>query len=171
MSESSLYFSNNLFSAGKTEILTETKEVVGELDLKSMFSSGVDVLDANGNIVMKGSFKFMSSKWITKDKNDQEIGLLKKPFFSIGKKYVYTSYQYGEYYIESAAFSKDYTVLNQQNEQVATFKKVSGFMQSSAYQLQNFSPNLSDEELIVVVMGVNMITRRRRNAANNSAAT
>ncbi|QTN00656.1 hypothetical protein ERJ70_15980 [Sediminibacillus dalangtanensis] len=54
----SIYFKDNFFSAGTTEIFNEDHEQIGLLDLKSAFSSGVDVMDKEGLIVIKGSFLF-----------------------------------------------------------------------------------------------------------------
>ncbi|WP_404452076.1 hypothetical protein LG329_17255 [Virgibacillus necropolis] len=161
----SIYFTDNFFSAGKTEIYNGNQEEIGSLDLKSAFSSGVDILDREGNIVVKGSFRFLSSKWNVKDQNEQEIGKLKKRLSLFSKKYVYHSYHHGDYEINSEAFSKEYNILDQDGNTVATFKKVSGFFRSPAFELNNHSSKLSTEELVAVVMGVNMIIKRNNNNA------
>jgi hypothetical protein len=49
---------------------------------------------------------------------------------------------------------------------VAKFEKISGFFSSPAFQLTNHSDQLSTEELIAVVMGVNAI--QRRNSSNGA---
>jgi hypothetical protein len=55
-------------------------------------------------------------------------------------------------------------------QEVASFKKVNGFFQSAAFELTNLSDSLLTEELIAVVMGVNEIEKRRRNASANGGA-
>ncbi len=46
-----VYFQDNFFSSGKTEIVDQNQQSLGELDLKSAFSSSVDVYDAAGTRV------------------------------------------------------------------------------------------------------------------------
>lgn len=161
----SIYFSDNLFSTGITEIFNENQERIGALDLKSAFSSGVHILDVKGNIVVKGSFPFLSNGWVVKDKNEQEIGKLKQRLSFFSKKFIYQSYHNGDYEIKSEAFSKEYDILDQHADLVATFRKVSGFFQSPAFQLNSHASRLSTEELIAVVMGVSMIIKRNHNSA------
>ncbi|WP_174612940.1 hypothetical protein [Virgibacillus ihumii] len=162
----SIYFTDNFFSAGTTEIFNGDQEKIGSIDLKSAFSSSVDILDVQGNIVAKGSFRFLSRGWNVIDYCEQEIGKLKQRFAFFAKKFVYHSYHHGEYEIKSEAFSKEFDIFDQNGNPVAAFRKVSGFFQSPAYELNSQSTKLSKEELIAVVMGVNMIMKR-----NNSTGT
>ncbi len=41
-----LYFRDNFFNAGRTDIVNARREPAGKLDLKSAFGSSLDVLDA-----------------------------------------------------------------------------------------------------------------------------
>jgi uncharacterized protein YxjI len=168
MKEQTLYFQDNFFSAGRTEIFNSSKEMVGELDLKSAFSSSVDVLDKSGNVVVSGKFTFFSSKWWIFDSSDQEIGVLKQKLTFLSKKYEYEAYGRGTYFIESEPFSREYDISDEQSKQIGRFEKVSGFFSSPAYQLSNFIEKVTSEELIAVVMGVNAIQKRRNNAAAGS---
>jgi hypothetical protein len=164
-----LYFRDNFFSAGTTEVYNSAKEKIGELDLKSAFSSGINVLDPNGKIVVSGKFGIFSNKWRISDGLDQEIGLLTQRFSLLTKKYEYEAYGRGVFVIESEAFSRHYEIFDEESNCVATFEKVNGFFSSPAYQLTNNSDVLSSEELMAIVMGTNAIQKRRRNA-NNAAA-
>ncbi|MEH7009635.1 LURP-one-related family protein [Neobacillus niacini] len=164
-----LYFKDNFFSSGKTEIFNSSKEVVGRLDLKSAFSSGVDVLDENGSLVVSGKFTFFSNKWRIYDANEQEIGVLKDKISLFSKKYEYEAYGRGVFHIKSEAFSREYDILDDQSNLIAKFEKVSGFFASPAFQLSNFNEIVPNEELIAVVMGVNAIQKRRQSAAGNSS--
>ncbi|ASK64070.1 hypothetical protein CFK37_18865 [Virgibacillus phasianinus] len=167
----SIYFTDNFFSAGNTDMYNGKQERVGSLDLKSAFSSGVDILDVEGNIVVKGSFPFLSNGWIVKDQEDREIGKLKQRMAFFSKKFIYRTYPHGEYEIKSDAFSKEYDILDQGGNLIATFKKISGVFQSPAYELVSHSPLLAKEELIAVVMGVNMIIKRNNSAAASGGGT
>ncbi|MBP1947083.1 hypothetical protein [Virgibacillus litoralis] len=166
----SIYFTDNFFSKGTTEIFNSEQEVVGSLDLKSAFSSSVAILDVEGNIVVTGSSPFFSRGWIVKNQSEQELGKLKQRFALFSKKFVYHSYDHGEYEIKSEAFSKEYDILDQDENLVAAFKKVSGFFQSPAYELSSNSSLLAKEELIAVVMGVNMIIKRNNSAGAGGGA-
>jgi uncharacterized protein YxjI len=171
MNNKSLYFTDNFFSAGKTEIFNSSKEKVGELDLKSAFSSSIDVLDKDGNLVVSGRFTFFSNKWRILDGNQQEIGILKQKLTFLSRKYEYDSYGRGTYIIESEPCSREYEIFDEHSSQIAKFEKVSGFFSSSAYQLSTYHEKVSPEELIAVVMGINAIQKRRRsNAAANGGA-
>jgi hypothetical protein len=66
-------------------------------------------------------------------------------------------------------FSKQYDIYQDETTIVAKFEKISGFFSSPAFQLTNYSTQLSTEELIAVVMGVNAI--QRRNSSNAAATT
>lgn len=163
-----LYFKDNFFSAGRTEIFNSSKERVGELDLKSAFSSSVDVLDPDGNPVVSGKFVFLSNKWRIIDKSDQEIGLLIQKLTFLSKKYKYDAYGRGTYLIESKPFSDTYDIFDEQENLIARFENVSVIFESSAYQLSNYSEKISSEELIAVVMGINAIGKRRSSNASAS---
>jgi uncharacterized protein YxjI len=154
-----VYFQDNFFSAGRTEIFNESKEKVGELDLKSMFSSGVEVLDLNERVIVSGKFPFMGVKWRIYDSNGGEMGLLKQKITFFSKKFEYQASERGSFQIKSEAFSKQYEVYKDDSIIVAKFEKISGFFSSPAFQLTNYSEQLSTEELIAVVMGVNAIQR------------
>jgi uncharacterized protein YxjI len=157
MNEQTLYFKDNFFSAGKTEIFNSLKEKVGELDLKSALSLSIDVLDNEGNLIVSGKFAFFSNKWRISDKSDQEIGVLKQKLTFLSKKYEYDAYGRGTYFIESEPFSHLYEIFDEQSNPIARFEKVSGFFASPAYQLTNNNEKVSSEELIAVVMGINAI--------------
>ncbi|WP_141604025.1 hypothetical protein [Terrilactibacillus laevilacticus] len=170
MLQDTLYFSDNFFSAGRTDIFNESKETVGILDLKSAFSSGVNVLNPEGEILTSGKFPFMGIKWRIYDDLGEEIGALKGRFAFFSKKYEYDAYGRGIFQVEAEAFSKQYVILKEQSV-VAEFNKISGFFSSPAYQLKNLTDDLLSEELVAVVMGINAIEKRRRNNAANSGAT
>jgi len=159
------YFKDNFFSAGLTEIYTEDKEIVGTLDLKSAFSSSLDVLNAKDEIVVQGRFPFFSNRWIIEDHTGTELGVLRGRFSFFTKRFEYTSHEYGVYRIESPTFSRHYEIYNGDGEKEAEFDRINGFFQSPAFRLQNRSP-FSDGEMTAVVMGVYMIQKR-----NDSAAT
>jgi uncharacterized protein YxjI len=163
-----VYFQDNFFSAGRTEIFNGSKEKVGELDLKSMFTSGVEVLDLNDRVIISGKFPFMRMKWGIYDGNGEEIGTLKQKISFFSKKFEYNASGRGSFQIKSEAFSKQYDIFKDDTTIAAKFEKICGFFSSPAFQLTNYSEQLSTEELIAVVMGVNAI---HRNNSSNSAAT
>lgn len=171
MKNETLYFTENFFSSGMTDIYNEAKEKVGKLDLKSMFSSGVDVLDLQGNIVASGKFPFLSSKWKISNQLSQEIGCLRGRFSLFSKKYEYDAYGNNIYEIKSGGFSKLYEVFKDETTLVCKFEKISGFFSSPAFRLESFSSELSPEELILIVMGVHAIQRRNNSSANSTSAT
>jgi hypothetical protein len=74
MAKQTVYFSDNFFSSGKTDIFSEGNERIGILDLKSAFSSNIDVLDVTGDVIVRGRFPFLSNKWVVLNSNDQVIG-------------------------------------------------------------------------------------------------
>lgn len=168
MSEQALYFSDNFFSAGKTDIYNEEKVVVGQLDLKSAFSSSVDVMDQNGKVMTTGHLKVFSNRWYVQQQDGQELGILRTRFAFFKKKFEYRTQNRGVYLIYSEAFSSEYTVLDEQEESVAKFEKVSGFFSSPVFRMNKNTEQLSHQELVTVVMGVNMINKRRRSSARGS---
>ncbi|MGM7703393.1 hypothetical protein ACSVDE_16805 [Pseudalkalibacillus sp. Hm43] len=165
METSTLYFSDNFFSAGLTSIYDENQNEIGKLDLKSSFSSSLRVMDLSGNLFTEGRFRFFSGKWTISDATNTEIGLLRQRFTFFTKKYEYEAYGRGIYTIISESFSKEYSVLDVNEQEVAHFVKTSGIFQSDAYKRTNRSNNLSNEELIAMVMGITMIIKSNAAAA------
>lgn len=168
MTNHSLYFSDNFFSAGKTEIFNEAKEKVGELDLKSAFSSSIEVLNEKGEVLVTGKFPLFGHKWIVSNGHQADIGELKSKFSFFSKNYQYTTLNRGAYIIESEAFSRKYDIFDLNSNLVGSFEKISGFFSSPAFRLTNYSNQLTSPELIAVVMGVNNIQKRNAAAANSS---
>lgn len=164
-----VYFTDRIFSSGKTDIYNESQEILGKLDLKSAFTSSVSVENQKGEIIVEGSFPFLSGKWTIKQPNGKEFGEVRASFSFFTKRYSYTTNS-GRFEIESPAFSKEYTILDGNKAAVATFKKVSGIFQAAAYELKNYSDFLLTEELIAVVMGVNAIEKRRSSSASGGGA-
>lgn len=161
----SIYFSDNLFSSGITSIYSDNKEEIGKLDLKSAFTSSLIILDLDGNQICEGKFKTFSNKWVISE-NEKVIGELKQRFTFLKKSFSYTSNESGLVSIESEAFSKEYHLYHS-GEEIANFRKVNGFFQSSSFQLINHSELFTNAELIAVVMGVHMINKRNNTAANS----
>ncbi|ANX11552.1 hypothetical protein ABE41_005990 [Fictibacillus arsenicus] len=168
--EKCVYFNDNFFSSGKTDIYNESQERLGEIDLKSVFGSSLNVENEKGEVVVEGNFPFFSNRWSIKQPNGTELGEVKSSFAFFSKRYHYLTNN-AAYEIESPAFSKEYTILDENKAEVATFKKVNGFFQSPAFELKNYSDSLSTEELIAVVMGVNAIEKRHNSSAGGGAAT
>jgi hypothetical protein len=168
MNHRTVFFADNFFSSGQTDILTEDESRVGSLNLKSMFSAGVDILDGEERILCSGKFKFFSNKWVILNSKEEEVGVLRMRFSFFTKKFEYDSLTRGVYTITSPAFSRDYEILNEAEEVMAKFEKVSGFFSSAAFRLTNRSEQLYLAELIALVMGVNAIQKRQNSRAANS---
>ncbi|WP_409290406.1 hypothetical protein [Peribacillus sp. SCS-37] len=162
--ENLVYFTDQFFSAGRTMIYNESQEKTGELDLKSIFNSSVCVEDINGKKVVEGGFPFFSGKWAVKRPDGTELGRVSTSFSFFSKRYKYKT-AHGDFSIESPPFSKEYSIMNRNENVIATFRKVSGFFQAAAFELKNASDTLMTEELIAVVMGVNQIEKRRRSSS------
>ncbi|MBM7097483.1 hypothetical protein JSY36_17245 [Bacillus sp. H-16] len=62
-----MHFSDNFFSAGRTTIYNGDKKEIGSLDLKSAFNSNVDILNKDDELLVKGAFPFFSNRWIITD--------------------------------------------------------------------------------------------------------
>lgn len=161
-----LYFKDNFFSAGTTDIMNETGEIVGSVDLKSAFGSSLDVYDKAGMRVCGGKFRFFSNKWEISDANEYELGVLRMRMSFFTKKFEYDAGERGIYEIISPSFSKEYEVQGEDGQVIARFNQTSNWLQSGAFYLENGSEHIGEWELIAVVMGVHAIRKR----ANNSSA-
>lgn len=165
---SNIYFTDNFFSAGVTEIYNDQKEQIGSLDLKGAFSSDVTVLDKEDKVLLAGGFRFFSRKWFVQDQEEQEIGELVQRFAFFSKRFEYEAYNRGVYRIESEPFTRDYEIYDESDHLVGEFHRTDGFFESPAFCLTNHSDVLTDDELIIIVMGVNMI--EKRNSSNSANA-
>ncbi|WP_059172101.1 hypothetical protein [Bacillus sp. FJAT-27445] len=166
MDKQTLYVSDNFFSAGQTDIYNGSKEKVGEVDLKSMFSAGLDVLNQEGKIIVSAKFPFLSRRWVVTGSDGQEIGNLKAKFAFFAKRYEYSTAEGGVFEIESEAFSNLYILYDENGNEAGRFEKISGFFSAAAFQLSSSDKGLDVYEMIAVVMGVNAIQKAARNARN-----
>jgi uncharacterized protein YxjI len=161
-----LYFKDNFFSSGKTEILGEQQEALGEIDLRSAFGSAMDIYDSQSALLYSGKFPMLSNKWQIFDATETEVGrvIYRLAFFS--KRFEYEKYGRGSFEITSPAFSREYKVSNESGEMIASFDQVNGWFMADAYCLDNHSDVLDSYELIAVIMGMHQIQKRHRSAAN-----
>jgi uncharacterized protein YxjI len=161
-----LYFKDNFFSAGNTQILDAAGTSVGTIDLQSMFTATLTIYGEDAAFRFKGKFRSFSRKWEVTDANHSTIGVLRSRFTLFSKRYEYDAGGRGVYEIESPAFSYSYSILDANEKEVASFEKTSSWLQSGAFCLRNYSSDLDSYELIAVVMGVQSIQKAARNAAN-----
>lgn len=162
-----LYFSDRFFSSGTTDITDRSGNAMGFVDLQSMLTASLTVHGPDSRLAYAGHFRFFSNKWEVSNPNGSTVGLLRYRLSLFSKRYEYDALGRGLYSIESPAFSRSYSILNNAGTEVAAFDRVSGLLQAGAYRLRNRSPLLDSYELIAVVMGVHHIQRRM----NASAAT
>ncbi|NOU98855.1 hypothetical protein [Paenibacillus planticolens] len=163
-----LYFRDNFFNAGVTEILNEQEEEIGHLDLKSAFGSAIDVYGPKSELLCKGGFPFFSNRWEVTGANGEELGVLRSRFAFFTKKFTYETERRGSFEIISPAFSKEYEVTDDSGALVAHFEQVNGWFSSGAFRLSNHSQDLDSYELAAVIMGMHAIQKRQRSAANNA---
>ncbi|MEC0231992.1 hypothetical protein [Paenibacillus alba] len=162
-----LYFRDNFISSGITEILNEQEENVGQLDLKSAFSSAIEVFGQNGQQLCKGSFPIFSGKWEVTGADGGQLGILKNQFSFLNKKFIYETEGRGSYEISSLAFSKEYEIFDDSAKLVASFEKVNGWFSAGAFLLSNKAQYLDSYELVAVIMGMHAIQKRHSAATNH----
>ncbi|MEO3946038.1 hypothetical protein [Gorillibacterium sp. CAU 1737] len=165
-----LFFRDNFFSMGETEILGSAGEAAGRIDLKGAFSSSLDVYDAADRLAYSGRFTLFSGRWTISNCRGEEVGKLRPRFSLSTKRFEYDARQRGVYEIRSPIFSKEYEIFDSSGQTVAHFEKTSGFFSSDAFRLTNSSPQLDDYELVAVVMGLYAI-QKHDGAAGSSAST
>ena len=168
MNYSHLYFTDSFFSTGQKDIFTKNKEIVGKLDLKSAFTSTIDVLDLQDNILISGKFPIFSNRWVVTNQTGEELGFVRARFSFFVKKYEYTAHKRGIYRIESETFSKTYEIFTEKGKRVGQFKKVNTFFATPAFEMRQDKEDIEIGEMIAVVMGVNAIQKRSHSAANST---
>lgn len=156
-----LYFRDNFFNAGFTEILDDQENKIGHLDLKSSFGSAIDIYDVNDKLLYKGGFPFFSGKWEISNPDGSLVGVLRNRFTMFSKKFSYETEGRGSYDITSPAFSKEYEISDQSGALVANFAKVNGWLSAGAFTLRNQSLDLDSYELVAVIMGMHAIQKRQ----------
>ncbi|WP_168120324.1 hypothetical protein [Paenibacillus sp. HB172176] len=160
-----LYFNDNFFSSGTTDIMNSTGDRIGTMDLKTMFSASISVYGKEGELRSTGRFRSFSNKWEVANTPEGTEGVLRKRFTFFQKVYEYESPSTGMLLIESPAFSRAYTIKSSGGQLVASFEQTNHWLQSGAFVLQNHSEKLDSYELISIIMGVHSIHKRARNTA------
>lgn len=168
MNYSQLYFLDSFFSTGQKDIYTKNREIVGKLDLKSAFTSTIDVLDLQGNILISGKFPIFSNKWVVTNQAGEELGFVRARFSFFAKKYEYIAHNRGIYRIDSETFSKTFEILTEKGKRVGQFKKVNEFFSTPAFEMSQDKQDIEIGEMIAVVMGVNAIQKRSHSVANTT---
>ncbi|MVP01022.1 hypothetical protein [Paenibacillus lutrae] len=165
-----LYFAENFFSTGKRPIMNSDGSHAGTLDMKSLFSSSIDIYNQDERKVCGGSFRFLSfsGKWEVTDGLGTTLGVLRPKFKLFSKKYEYDAGPRGLYEITSPMFSKHYLILDSYGEHAAEFEQTNGWLQSGAFRLRNESSQLGNFELVAVIMGIHE-TQRRNNQTGSTA--
>ncbi|MEN1988332.1 hypothetical protein [Paenibacillus hubeiensis] len=163
-----LYFRDNFFNAGYTEIMNHAQEQAGYLDLKSAWGSSLDVYDRSG-LACSGKFRMLSNRWEIDRADGYPLGVLRARFSFFSKKYEYDAGQRGIYEVSAPAFSQDYEIAGTDGSVVARFQRTSGWFSSGAFMLSNTSDQLDSYELVAVVMGVHAINKIRNSAASSSS--
>ncbi|WP_063567682.1 hypothetical protein [Paenibacillus sp. O199] len=163
-----LYFRDNFFNAGYTEIMNREQEQAGHLDLKSAFGSSLDVFD-NLGLICNGKFRMLSNRWDVTSADGREWGVLRARISFLSKKYEYDAGPRGVYDVSAPAFSYEYDITGMGGKVVASFRRTSGWFGSGAFVLDNQSEHLDTYELIAVVMGVHATNKRRNSAAGSGA--
>ncbi|MET3938062.1 hypothetical protein ABIC22_000874 [Paenibacillus sp. PvP094] len=159
-----LYFRDNFFNAGYTEIMNGNQEQAGHLDLKSLFGSSLDVFGPAG-LICSGRFGMLSNRWDVTSVDGRHLGVLRARMSFFSKRYEYDAGPRGIYEVSAPAFSQEYDVTGMGGRTVASFRRTSGWFSSGAFVLSNESEQLDTYELIAVVMGVHAINKRRNSAA------
>ncbi|WP_416291771.1 hypothetical protein [Paenibacillus illinoisensis] len=159
-----LYFRDNFFNAGYTEIMDGNQEQAGHLDLKSLFGSSLDVFGPEG-LICSGRFGMLSNRWDVTSVDGRHLGVLRARMSFFSKRYEYDAGPRGIYEVSAPAFSQEYDVTGMGGRTVASFRRTSGWFSSGAFVLSNESEQLDTYELIAVVMGVHAINKRRNSAA------
>jgi hypothetical protein len=157
-----LYFRDNFFNSGQTDILNESNERIGEVELHSAFGSTLDVYDQSGQRKYGGKFPIFSHKWSVIDPSGAECGLLRYRLSFLSKKYEYEAYGRGVFEITSPAFSREYEIRDEKGALTASFEKIDGWFAASAYCLDNQAANMDSYEWIAFVLGMNEIQKRQR---------
>ncbi|BBI32309.1 hypothetical protein KCTCHS21_17080 [Cohnella abietis] len=162
-----LYFRDNFFNAGVTDILNTEEEKVGHLDLKSTFGSAIDVYGQDGQLKCGGRFSNFSEKWKVAGADGGQLGVLRSRFAFFTQKYTYETEGRGSYDILSPAFSREYSISDESGVLVASFQKVKGWFSSGAFVLDNQSEDLDVYELVAVIMGMHAIQKRHNNSSDS----
>lgn len=159
-----LYFRDNLFNSGRTEILSENQDVLGEVDLRSSFGSGLDIYNAKGLLMYSGKFPLLSNKWLVSNAGNEEIGRVCWRFAFFANKFEYEAFDKGIFEIKSEAFSRNYEIFDEREKLVASFQQVNGWFSGKAYCLENYSDELDSYELIAVILGMHAIQKRQSSS-------
>ena len=159
-----LYFRDNFFNAGGTEIVNEYREPVGLVDLRSAFGSALDVYGGDGRPLFGGRFRLLSNKWAVTDASGGECGLLRYRMSFLSKRYEYDRYGAGVFEVTSPAFSRDYEIRDGKGELVVSFQKISGWFESSAFRLTVHTGWIDGYEWVAVIMGMHEIRKRHRQS-------
>ncbi|MCM3749779.1 hypothetical protein M3223_20805 [Paenibacillus pasadenensis] len=160
-----LYFKDNFFSIGTTDIMDSAGAPIGLVDLKVASNSTLEVFGANKESLYVGKFPFFSSKWTVLDAKEKELGKLYAKMALFNKRYEYDSNGRGLYRLSSFAHTSDYEITNDEGAIIATFKKTSGWLSPSAYRLNCKDSRIDPMEWVAVILGMNQIQKRQSAAA------
>ncbi len=159
-----IYFKDNFFSMGPTEIMEEEGNVIGHVDLRSMFGASLEVFDQEGSTLFQGKFPLFSRRWSVLGPAEREVGELRPRLAFLSKRYEYVSFGRGIYEISSPAFSDAYEIADEAGGMAAGFRKVSSWLLPSAYRMETYTSSVGEMEWVCVILGMNAIQKAARSA-------
>ncbi|PLT44246.1 hypothetical protein NYE40_03850 [Paenibacillus sp. FSL W8-1187] len=155
-----LYFRDNFFSSGETEIMDASGRPIGKVDLRSAFGSSLEIFGAAGESLYEGRFLAFSSKWRVLQAGGEEIGQLRWRMAFFSKRFEYDSYGRGVYQLTSPAMSKEYEIADEDGRIVGRFERVSGWMSAGAFRLECGECQVPPLEWAAVILGMNAMQKQ-----------
>ncbi|CDN41983.1 MULTISPECIES: hypothetical protein [Paenibacillus] len=159
-----IYFKDNFFNSGPTEIMDEDGTVIGHVDLRSMFGASLEVFDRDGATLFQGKFPLFSRRWSVLGQGEREAGELRQRLAFLSKRFEYDSFGRGVFEIASPAFSDLYEITDEAGNMAAGFRKVSGWVLPSAYRLETYTSSVGEMEWVCVILGMNAIQKAARTS-------
>ncbi|WP_020618928.1 hypothetical protein [Paenibacillus daejeonensis] len=159
-----LYFNDRLFSRGRSEIKDANGVKAGTIDLERArilkMTSDLSVYGPDAQLRCSANYRFRSNRWEISDATGTLLGWMKIRASFFSKKFQYDADSRGVYTIEAPAFSRSYTIVDQNGSRVASFEQTNNWLRPGAFRLLNESPLLDDYELVAVIMGIHNIRKR-----------
>ncbi|MBU9710661.1 hypothetical protein [Evansella tamaricis] len=151
------YYKSTLFFKGKAELKNGNEEQIGILDFRDEQSLGVDVLDLDGNLLLKADFlAYKTHDWVVRDGSGNWIGTLKLEPTWFAEKYIYDAGNMGSFPITPKK-SRHFKMRTSDGMEIAEFyDKRRLFRAIPVYEIK-LGPaydNISKWEAIVVMIGV-----------------
>lgn len=163
-----IILNDKTFRVGSVPISDKNGNDIGFIKYKFLnFKYDLEIQDKNNETLFYGGKKIISllPQWVIKDKDGNEVGIVKRSLSFGGKKFSYTNGRGRSFLIEAAYNDREFVVKDDRGEMVVSFAVTNRPLSFKAhcFSIHIMDDNFNPWDAINMVQGVRTLVREENN--------